>query len=156
MISEFIHARIRECQSSEPSKIYILAREQAIFKSLFFAVDRAVDLLGLKVVDILPFPDNSGYLINHIWTKSLISGDVNVFAFRSVEKRLEMYFNICRLLTIELKPGYHFRSVTISLALAGVSLHLHEIMDHVGWKNGRTALHYIKGAVTRLCACVAS
>lgn len=98
-----------------------------------------------------------------------------------------MYFNICRLLRIELQPGYLFRSVTkegkisfkalepqasqarlneytnaepvrgrltsdrytlhgfrsgeaISLALAGVSLH--DIMDHVGWKNGRTALHY--------------
>ena len=34
-----------------------------------------------------------------------------------------------------------FRSAeAISLALAGVSLH--DIMDHVGWKNGRTALHY--------------
>ena len=35
-ISEFIHARIRECPSSEPSKIYILARDQAVLKSLFF------------------------------------------------------------------------------------------------------------------------
>ena len=36
-----------------------------------------------------------------------------------------------------------FRSgAAISLALAGVSLH--EIMDHVGRENGRTALHYIK------------
>ena len=40
-ISEFIHARIRECPSSEPSKIYIIARDQAVFKSLFFAADRA-------------------------------------------------------------------------------------------------------------------
>ena len=81
-ISEFIHARIQECSNSEPSKIYILARDQAVFKSLFFAADRAADLLGLKAVDILRFPDNSGYLINHIWTKSLRSGDTNVFAFR--------------------------------------------------------------------------
>ena len=32
--------------------------------------------------------------------------------------------------------------MAISLALAGVSLH--EIMGHVGRKNSRTALHYIK------------
>ena len=32
--------------------------------------------------------------------------------------------------------------MAISLALAGVSLH--EIMDYVGWKNSRTALHYNK------------
>ena len=30
----------------------------------------------------------------------------------------------------------------VSLALEGVSLH--EIMDHVGWKTSKTALHYIK------------
>ena len=188
--------RIRQCPNSEPSKIYIFARDQAVFKSLFFAADRAADLLGLKAVDLLRFQDNSGFLINHIWTKSLRSGDANVFAFRRDEnavtcpvKGLEMYFNICTLLRIELQPGYLFHSVTekgkisfkalepqeaqailneytnaepvrgkltsdrytlhglrsraeISLALAGVSLH--EIMDHVGRKNGRTALHYIK------------
>ena len=111
--------RVRECPSSEPCKIYILARDQAVFKSLFFAADRAADLLGLKAVDILRFPDNSGFLISHIWTKSLRSGDANVFAFRRGEnavigpvKGLEMYFNICTLLRIELQPGYLFRSVT--------------------------------------------
>ena len=30
----------------------------------------------------------------------------------------------------------------MSLALEGVSLH--EIMDHVGWRSDKTALHYIK------------
>lgn len=106
-ISEFIHARIQECENSEPSKIYILARDQSVFKSLFFAADRAADLLGLKAVDILRFPDNSGFVINHMWTKSLRSGDANVFAFRRGEnavicpvKGLDMHFNICRLLRI--------------------------------------------------------
>lgn len=33
-------------------------------------------------------------------------------------------------------------STAVSLALEGVSLH--EIMDHVGWKNSKTALHYIR------------
>ena len=51
----------------EPSKIYILARDQVVLKSLFYAADRAVDLLGLKAVDILLFPDKSGFMINHIW-----------------------------------------------------------------------------------------
>ena len=60
IISEFIHARIRECPSSEPFKIYILAGDQSVFKSLFFAADRAADLLGLKAVYIRRFPDNSG------------------------------------------------------------------------------------------------
>ena len=118
-ISEFIHTRIQECSNTEPSNIYILARDQTVFKCLFFAADRAADLLGLKAVDILRFPDNSGFLINHICTKSLRSGDANIFAFRRGKntvicpvKGLEMYFNICRLLRVELQPGYLFRSVT--------------------------------------------
>jgi len=38
---------------------------------------------------------------------------------------------------------HDFRSgAPVSLALSGVSLH--EIMDHVGWKNSSTALHYMK------------
>lgn len=50
-----------------------------------------------------------------------------------------------------------FRSgAAVSLALSGVSLH--EIMDHIGWKSSKTALHYIKlgrvlnpaGAASRL------
>jgi integrase len=176
--------------------MYIFARDQAVFKALFFAGDRGADLLSLKTIDILRFPDNSGLLLNHIWTKSLRSGDANVFAFRrgthSVVcpvKGLELYFDICKSLGIALGSGFLFRSVTrsgavsdkslapqaaqarlnvyissdslrghltrerytlhgfrsgvaVSLALAGVSLH--EIMDHVGWKSSRTAMHYIK------------
>lgn len=100
---------------------------------------------------------------------------------------LELYFDVCKSLTIKICPGFLFRSVTksgnispkhvdseaaqarlsvyttslgdqlsgdrytlhgfrsgaaVSLALSGVSLR--EIMDHVGWKNSSTALHYIK------------
>ena len=62
-ISDFIHAQIQECANSEPSKIYIITRDQAVFKSLLFAADRAAELLGLKAVDILRFSDNSGFLI---------------------------------------------------------------------------------------------
>ena len=100
---------------------------------------------------------------------------------------LELYFDVCKSLTIKLCSGFLFRSVTksgnispkhldseaaqarlsvyttsllgdqlsgdrytlhgfrseaaVSLALSGVSLR--EIMDHVGWKNSSTALHYI-------------
>ena len=57
--------------------------------------------------------------MNHICTKFLRSGHANVFAFRRGEnapifpaKGLEMYFSICRLLRIELQPGYRFHSVT--------------------------------------------
>ena len=205
-ISACIHAQFKSLALT-PSYIYILARDQAVFKALFFAGDRASDLLGLKTVDIRRFPDNSGFLFNHVWTKTLRSGDPHVFAFKRGRNKLvcpvagiELYFSICKCLGLRLDPGFLFRSVTrsgkvssealssaavqarlneylsldsafanrritlhgfrseaaVSLALSGVSLH--EIMDHIGWKSSKTALHYIKlgrvlnpaGAASRL------
>ena len=88
---------------------------------LYFTGDRPADLLQVKVSDILCFPDNSGFLFNHIWTKSFRSGDANVFAFKRSSNKsvcpvqgLEIYFNICKLLGIKLAPGFLFRSVTKS------------------------------------------
>lgn len=193
-ISRHIHLQLMQSSDLTPSRVYVLARDQALFKALFFAGDRAADLLGLKTVDILRFPDNSGFLFNHLWTKSLRSGDTHVFAFKRGSNKLvcpvtaiELYCDICKCLGIHLAPGFLFRSVTkrgnisidsldssaaqarlslytssmgqifsdrhitlhgfrsgaaVSLALAGLSLH--EIMDHVGWKSSKTALHYIK------------
>ena len=43
-----VHAQIRECPSSEPSKIYILARDQAVFKSLFFCSRSGCRFVRLK------------------------------------------------------------------------------------------------------------
>lgn len=63
-------------------QIFVHARDQALFKAFFFAGDRGADLLLTKVCDILRLPDNSGFLFNHIWTKSSRSGDANVFAFK--------------------------------------------------------------------------
>ena len=88
---------------------------------LYFTGDRPADLLQVKVSDILCFPANSGFLFNHIWTKSFRSGDANVFAFKRGSNKsvcqvrgLEIYFNICKLLGIKLAPGFLFRSVTKS------------------------------------------
>ena len=88
-------------------------------KSLLFAGDRAADLLQLKESDVLRFLDNSGFLFNHIWTKSLRSGDYNVFAFKRGSNRsvcpirgLEIYFRISRFLGIHSSPGFLFRTTT--------------------------------------------
>ena len=92
-----------------------------MFKALFFAGDRAADLLQLKTGDILRFPDNSGFLLNHIWTKTLRSGNKHIFAFkRGFNKMvcpvggLELYVCICGLLGIELGSGYLFRPLSMT------------------------------------------
>lgn len=195
ILARHIHFKMLHCATLTPSQVYIFARDQAMFKVLFFAGDRAADLLLSKTSDILRFPDDSGFLFNHLWTKTLRSGDANVFALKRGSnlticpvRGLELYFDVCKSLTIKLCSGFLFRSVTksgnispkhldseaaqarlsvyttsllgdqlsgdrytlhgfrseaaVSLALSGVSLR--EIMDHVGWKNSSTALHYIK------------
>ena len=189
-----IMEQLRQPVGLTPSRLYILARDQALFKALFFAGDRASDLLNLKSVDIRRFPDDSGFLFNHVWTKTLRTGDAHVFAFKRGSNKqvcpvtgIELYFALCASLGINLIPGFLFRSVTksgrisgdclnssavqarlkeyvsslshvfvnrrvtlhgfrsgaaVSLALSGATLH--EIMDHIGWRSSKTALHYIK------------
>ena len=50
-------------------------------------------------MDIRRFPDNSGFLFNHVWTKTLRSGDPHVFAFKRGRNKqvcpvagIELYF----------------------------------------------------------------
>ena len=65
------------------------------------------------------FPDNLGFLLNHIWTKTLRSGDKHVFIFKRGTNKmvcplggLELYVRIWGLLGIELGSGYLFRPVS--------------------------------------------
>ena len=55
----------------EPHQIYILAKNQAFLKVLFFSGDRAADLALVKTQEILRFPDDTGFLFNHLWSKIL-------------------------------------------------------------------------------------
>ena len=115
IICSFIHARLLNVDLLSPAQLFILARDQAVFKALFFAGDRAADLFQLKTVDVLCFPDNSGLLFNHCWSKTLR----------------------------EILICLHLRVVGSSrCCLAGVGLS--DIMEHIGWKSNKTALHYIK------------
>ena len=50
-----------------PSELFILARDQAFFKCLFYSGDRAGDLGHVKTPEIARFPDDSGFLFNHTW-----------------------------------------------------------------------------------------
>lgn len=85
-----------------PLVIFIFWRGiRLCLRPYFFAGDRASDLLGLKTVDIniRRFPDNSGFLFNHVWTKTLRSGDPHVFPFKRGRNKqvcpvagIELYF----------------------------------------------------------------
>ena len=49
-----------------PSERFVSARDQAFFKTLFFPGDRGGDLGQIKTQKIARFPDDSGFLFNHI------------------------------------------------------------------------------------------
>ena len=61
---------------------FILAKDQAYFKAVFFSGDRPGDMGLVKVPEILRFPNDYGYLFNHVWGKTLRDGDNNVFGIK--------------------------------------------------------------------------
>jgi len=95
-VTEFICDRPKE-SGLAPKQIFILARDQAFFKALFFAGDRAADLGRVKTQEILYFPQRDGILFNHIFTKTLRDGSDNLFAL----KRCESNNIVCPVTAIE-------------------------------------------------------
>ena len=49
-----------------PTQRFIVARDQAYFKSVFFSGDHPEDLGRVKVPEILRFPNDDGFLFNHV------------------------------------------------------------------------------------------
>lgn len=99
-----------------PSALFILARDQAFFKTLFFSVDRGSDLGCVKTAEIMRFPKDDGFLFNHVWGKTLRDGAYNVFGIRRHSnpqlcpvKAIETYVAVASELRITLSNGYLFR-----------------------------------------------
>ena len=103
--------------SLTPSEIFITARDQAFFKTLFFSGDIGSDLGQVKTSEIARFPDDNGFLFNHIWGKTLRDGSANIFGMRRHPnstlypiRAIETYVAISRELGIILSDGYLFRA----------------------------------------------
>ena len=102
--------------SISPSDTFILARDQAFFKALFYSGDRAGDLGLVKTAEIARFPDDSGLLFNHVWGKTLRDGARNLFGMRRHQnpslcpvRGIEIYVSIAKELSIDLTTGFLFR-----------------------------------------------
>lgn len=98
---------------------FVIARDQAYFKMAFFSGDRPGDLGQVKVPEILRFPNDDGLLFNHIWGKTLRSGDNNVFGIRRCAQTqicpvrgIEQYMEVARQIGVDLTKGYLFRPIT--------------------------------------------
>ena len=98
---------------------FILAKDQAYFKAVFFSGDRPGDTGLVKVPEILRFPNDDGYLFNHVWGKTLRDGDNNVFGIKRNPQTkicpvqgIEHYMAVAQQLRIDLTRGYLFRPPT--------------------------------------------
>ena len=81
LLARFLNRKIA-AHSINPSGLFILARDQAFFKILFFSGDRGSDLGMVKTEEILRFPQDDGFLFNHVCGKTPRDGTSNVFGIR--------------------------------------------------------------------------
>ena len=115
LLARFLNRKIA-AHSINPSGLFILARDQAFFKTLFFSGDRGSDLGMVKTEEILRFPQDDGLLFNHVWGKTLRDGASNVFGIRRhlnpelcPVKAIETYVAVTSELRISVTNGYLFR-----------------------------------------------
>ena len=103
--------------STDPIHLYIYSRDLAYFKLHFFSGDRPSDLSHIKAAEILRFPNDKGLIFNHVFGKTLRSGDSKVFAvarhpnqFLCPVKALDDYMTICQAIRISVSTGPLFRA----------------------------------------------
>ena len=81
-LSHYIDRNLQSPCIINPTQRFILAKDHAYFKAVFFSGDRPGDMGLVKVPEILRFPNDDGYLFNHVWGKTLRDGDNNVFGIK--------------------------------------------------------------------------
>ena len=116
-LSLYLHRKLANTQV--PLDRFIIARDAAYFMATFFSGDRHGDLGRVKVPEILRFPNDDGFLFNHVWGKTLRDGDENVFGIRRnphqticAVQAIEEYIDVARRIGVDLTRGYLFRPTT--------------------------------------------
>lgn len=111
-LSLFLDRQLGEADT--PLQKFIIARDQAYFKTAFFSGDRPGDLGQVKVPEILRFPNDDGFLFNHIWGKTVRDGGIRrnpqmtICPIRGVEH----YLDVARQIKVDLTRGYSFCPTT--------------------------------------------
>ena len=156
--------RSMESSSVSPTHRFILARDQAYFKAVFFSGDRPGDMGQVKVPEILRFPNNDGLLFNHVWGKTLREGDSNIFGIqRNPQSKLcpvrgiEQYFAISDQLKVDLRSGYLFRPTNPHGAIvnepfgsSAAEARLKTYLKEMGSDNGETLHGFRSGCAITL------
>ena len=116
-LSLFLERRL--AQSVTLLQSFSIARDQVYFKTVFFSGDRPGDLGQVKLAEMLCFPNDDGFLFNHIWGKTLRDGDHSVFGIRRNPQSvicpirgIEHYVDVAWRMQVDLTCGYLFHPIT--------------------------------------------
>jgi len=151
-LSLFLERRL--AQSDMPLQSFIIARHQAYFNTVFFSGDRPGDLGQDKVPEILRFPNDDGFLFNHVWGKTLRDGDQNVFGIRRnlhtvicPIRGIERYLDVARRMKVDLTRGHLFLPTGVILdspfTSAATEARLKLYLKEMGEDDGET-LHGLR------------
>ena len=116
LLARFLNRKIA-AHSINSSGLFILARDQAFLKTFLFSGDRGSDLGMVKTEEILRFPQDDGFLFNHLCGKTLRDGTSNVFGIRRhlnpelcpVKAIETLYVAVASELRISVTNGYLLR-----------------------------------------------
>ena len=93
---------------------------------IFFSGDRASDLGRTLTKEVLSLPDNQGFIFRQSIGKTLRGKDFHVLAIRKCSNPLicpvsclDLYVRLCKLLNVDLREGYLFRTTDKSNKIAG-------------------------------------
>ncbi|KAK3247633.1 hypothetical protein CYMTET_42876 [Cymbomonas tetramitiformis] len=99
-------------------QLFLILRTKALILMDLYALKRPTELGATRVEGIIRFPDNSGFLFNYQWGKTLRAGDAHVFGIRRLQDKpkcpisaLEDYLKVMKLLKPTLSEGFLFRPV---------------------------------------------
>ena len=162
-LSDHLERQMESCKT-EPTKLYILARDQAYFKTLFFSGDRPGDLAQVNTSEILRFPNDDGLLFNHTWGKTLRGDRSNLFGIRRCANTqicpvaaIEKYMATTRAMQVDLTTGPLFRSTTPQGAISdspvsseAMNARLKTYLKQAGIDDGETAHSFRSGCAITL------
>ena len=108
-----------------PIQRFIFARDQALFKFLFFGGDRAHDAGNMLIQEIRSLPEGSGLLVTHTHGKTHQVHRPNVFSLFNCPvtmicpvRGLSQYIELASSLGVDMRSGYLFRPTCQNKVLA--------------------------------------
>jgi integrase len=123
LIALYIDRHLEKLDISPISR-FIFARDQALFKFIFFSGDRAHDAGIMLIQEIRLLPENAGYLIRHTTGKTHRVDKPRIFSlFRCAittlcpVEGLQQYISIAGSMGITLSSGYLFRPTCLNMVL---------------------------------------